>query len=95
MQVVLVRWRPRDPGRDAGELRDALAAAAAPADRVAHVRVDDHAEEWRLALFVHAPTRTAALTTVRELVSRTAAVMPVRPELLEVELVTDWFRLSQ
>jgi hypothetical protein len=95
MQVVLVRWRPRDPGRDAGELSSALAAAAAPADRVAHVRVDDHAEEWRLALFVHAPTRTAALTTVRELVSRTAAVMPVRPELLEVELVTDWFRLSR
>jgi hypothetical protein len=92
MQVVLVRWRPRAAGRSAERLQAELAAATAPADRVAHVRVEEDGEEWRLVLFVHASTGPAALTAVEELVRRTAAVLPVRPERLDIELATAWFR---
>lgn len=92
MQVVLVRWRPREPARTPEQLRATVMAGAAPADRIAHVRVDGDSEEWRLALFVQVATGTAARTTVQELVSRTAAVLPVPPDLLDVELVTEWFQ---
>ncbi|NYD43913.1 hypothetical protein [Nocardioides panaciterrulae] len=95
MQVVLVRWRPRTPGWTTARLHTVLDASTAPADQIAHVRVEDDAEEWRLAMFVHSPTAGMARAAVQALVIRTAASLPVRPDVLDVEVVTEWFRLPR